>query len=910
MALAALVGSTLSALSAPLFPPPPASPLNVAIVWHHHEPFYPKRPGENVYTQPWVRLRAARDYLRMAHAATAYPGVKVTFNLTPSLLLQLEDLARGAKDRAFVLSSIDSRILTPEQKAEIRSTFFAASPEQMKPLPAYALLGRKEPREFTEQDWRDLQVYFNLAWLAPEVLREPRMAALVRKGRGYGENDKLAVLQRHSELVREVIPAFASLARTGRIEVTTSPYAHPILPILTDSDVVVRSDPRSPAFPERYRYPEDAKEHLDRAIEAYKRLFGQAPRGMWPAEGAVSQAILPLFRQAGVSWIATDERILEKTLGMALRRNGALVRPDLLTRSWRTQDGPYILFRDRELSERIGHAYASWDPVKAARDLAERIRDIARRIPRDQAAILGIILDGAATWDRYPDSGDAFLRALYAELANSPLLRITTPTEFFARTRARPLPGELAAGSWVDGTLSAWTGDPDQRAAWALLAEARAAVADYGVTRGKDRRYAMALEAIRPAQGSDWFGRYGKGREFGQKADFDQAFRYYLTQVYRALGRPVPEALHRPVGTAVPAMRSGEIMPRLDGKGGPAWANAIEGRRAADAGPRGAGATIRRIQVGGDRQHLYLGVDFESDARPTGFVLGFPDRPGGVARAGLPFLAHFIADFQPEATGSLNALADLPMRTRVATAWGPRRLEAAIPWEVLGVRGGEDLAVSALELGATPYPDLPVHVAVPPLADRTVVGFDDPAGDVRGSGSEDIIRLAVEDAGRDWTLVWTLARFGFQPGSGTGAEEATGTATGKERQGPWKYPRLEAYLSLDPSRASSAGHPLLPGRMLRVPTPWRAAVILDGAKSGVYSPGGVRISEVRVIADPKRATIRVSFDKRVIPGNPRRWGFAAVSFSREASRSVADILGTQVEEGESAPLIPYVAPLL
>ncbi len=886
--------SPAPALAAPLAPPPPTSPLNVAIVWNHHQPFYPKRPGENVYSQPWVRLHATKDYVRMATAAAKYPGIKVTINLTPSLLAQLDDLARGAKDRAFVLSTIDSRILTPDQKREIHTTFFSAGPHLMRPLPAYPKLRIKPAGQYTSQDWRDLQVYFNLAWTAPEVQREPRIAALIRKGKGYTENDKLVVLQRHTELVRDVIPTHVRLEKAGRIEVTTSPYAHPILPLLVDSDIASQSNQPGPPLPPRFRYPEDAQQHLDMAIAAYKRHFGHAPRGMWPAEGAVSQSLMPLFRRAGVTWIATDEKLLEKTIGKPLRKNGALDRPDLLTGLWRAQDGPAILFRDHELSDLIAFTYGSWDPARAAADLTGRVGAISRRIPRFKPAMLGIVLDGENAWKSYPGNGEAFLDALYSGLGKNKMLRVTTPGEVFARNKATALSRPLWSGSWVDGTFSTWIGEPDENAAWTLLGNARAAIAEYAASRGKDRKYGVAMEAIRAAEGSDWFRWYGKDQDSGHDADFDQAFRDYLAAAYRAVSRPVPEEVLRPAGAVVPAKKTAAIHPRLDGKGGPAWAGAIEGRKAGGAMQQ-ASRVIDHIQVGADRVNLYLAVDYVHSLRPTGLVLGFPKRPGGVPRAGLPFLAQFVGDCQPGASGSLTVLTDPPARHKVHTAWGTKRLEVAVPWGVLGARGGEDLAVSVLELGASPYPDLPVHLTVPPLPDRSVISLVDPEGDARGARTGDITRFSVEDAGRDWAFVWTLAE--VEKGSGDSRHGLART-------------RLEAYVDVEPAQPLAGGFPLLPGRPMRVHTPWRAAVVVDGAKSGVYSPGGVRVTEIRLAVDRERRTVSASLTKGAVPGNPRRWGFLAASFSPDASRSVLDAVGQQIPVDQADPRLNYIAPVL
>ncbi len=863
-----------------------AGSFYVALVWHQHQPLYPKRPGENVYTQPWVRLHATKDYIRIAQIAARHPEIKVTINLTPSLLAQLADLSAGATDRAMVLSSIDARILNAAQKREIHRTFFSAGRELMRPLPRYAALARVPAARFTAQDWRDLQVYFNLAWLAPEVQREKAIAALIRKGRDYTENDKLRVLRRHHQLVREVIPTHVRLEKAGKLEVTTTPYAHPILPLLVDSDVASQSLPPGTALPPRFRYPQDAEEHVRMAIATYKRHFGHAPRGMWPAEGAVSQAVMPVLRKAGVAWIATDEQILARTLGTRLRQDGALARPELLTGLWKAQDGPAIVFRDHDLSDRIGFVYGSWDGRKAARDLVERIRAIGRRLPAGKPALLGIALDGENAWEYYPGNGETFLAEFHAALARDKTLHVTTPGEVFARHAPAALGRPLAAGSWVDGTFSTWIGEPDENAAWELLGGARAAVERYAALRGRTRSYAAAMDAIRAAEGSDWFWWYGKDQDSGHDADFDKAFRDYLAAAYRAIGQEVPEAVLRPAGAAIPAPAWRPISPPVDGRGGATWQGAIAARRPGGAMQRSA-QVFDGVQVGADRQHLYLAADFADKPASTAVVLGFPGRPGGVPRRGLSFPVQVVVDLQRHASGSAQILGDPPGSRPVRSAWGPARLEAAVPWSMLGARGGEDLAVSFLELGATPYPDLPVHIKVPPLPDRAVVAFADPAGDAPPAG--DVVRFAIEEDGPDWIFVWTLAAL----------PKAAGTLLGLGAA------RLEAYVSTEPGKPDPAGVGLLPGRTARATSPWRLAVVADGARPGYFSPPGAGLpAKARMLVDPGKNTVSVAVPKRAVPGNPRLWNVLAGTLG--VGGEFSDLVGLPLPAGTAS--VDYVSP--
>jgi alpha-amylase/alpha-mannosidase (GH57 family) len=809
-----------------------AGALYVALIWHHHQPLYPKRTGEAVYTQPWVRLHATRDYVRMAEILRRHPGVKVTVNLTPTLLTQLEDLSSGATDRAYVLSSIDSRILTAAQKREIHSTFFSAPPELKRPLTGYRLLEYKPVSDYSAQDWRDLQTYFNLAWLAPDVQREPAMAALIRKGGKYRENDKLAVLRRHGELVREVIPTHARLAREGRLELTTSPYSHPILPLLGAAERAAQ---------------------VSLAVETYRKHFGRPPAGMWPAEGAVDQQDMPLFRDAGIAWLGCDGRLLEKTLRQTGGRFGPGTRPDPLTELWKAREGPAIVFADRSSAARITSTYPSWDPGKAADDLVGRLRAAAEGAKGGKARMLGLVVDGAKAFEKYPAAGDAFLDALYKRLVSDKLLATATPADVLARNKLTELPGPLPDESRGDADLSDWWGEPEEVAAWAMLARARAAIEEFGARKGRNRHYAAAHAALRAAEGSDWFYWFGDDRNSGHDDAFDAAFRYHIQAAYRAIGREIPEAVLRPVAARDRTGAAPAISPRVDGKGGRAWDAAREARRVA-----GIGGILSRIQVGHDARNLYLAADFGAPGRKPAIVaLGLASRPGGLVRKGLPFQLHESIDLQPGASASLRSVGGPPSPRPVSVAWARSRVEVAVPWVLLGVRGGEDLAIAWLELGATPFPDLPIHLRVPPQPDRAVVSFEAPRSGVK--------RFAVEDFGAEWAFVWAL-----EPGK---------SALG----------RLEAYLAITPASPRPGGSPLLPGRSERVALPWQAAVVADGRNTGVYRPGDPRPTPGRLAVDPEGRVVFVAVPKTTIAGTPNLWNYVVMG-PKEATGSADAVI--------------------
>ncbi|MGH2627116.1 MAG: hypothetical protein ACRDHY_10745, partial [Anaerolineales bacterium] len=311
--------------------PPAAAPLviedgvlYVALIWHQHQPVYGIDPETGAYVRPWVRVHAAKDYLDMGTTVAQDPRIHVTFNLTPSLILQLDDLAAGARDLYWVLTEVDAADLTQSQKRFLLERFFDTNPRIIERFPRYRELARmrggSDPTQieaalagWTTQDFRDLQALFNLAWTDPDWLAQEPLASLVERGGDYTEGDKDVVLAEHDRLVREVIPALARLQQQGQIEITTTPFAHPILPLLVDSNLARQAMPDAD-LPPRFTHGEDAVAQVELGVEMYQDHFAMAPRGMWPAEGSVAPGIVSMIANAGIRWIASDEGVLALSL--------------------------------------------------------------------------------------------------------------------------------------------------------------------------------------------------------------------------------------------------------------------------------------------------------------------------------------------------------------------------------------------------------------------------------------------------------------------------------------------------------------------------------------------------------------------------------------------------------------------
>ena len=513
----------------------------VALLWHMHQPYYEDlATGEHIL--PWVRLHAIKDYWGMVAMLEEFPDIRVTFNLVPSLVRQVQAFAEDrARDRHLALGLKPAAELTPEESRwMVANGFHAPYARMIGPYPRYAELhaARMARRAFNVDDVRDLQVWHKLAWMDPDLLiRDARLAALIKKDRGFSEDDKALLRRIEIELLSRVVPAYREASARGQVELSTSPFYHPILPLLCDSDAHQHAQPGAPKPRRRFRRPADARLQIDRAIAFHEATFGSRPSGMWPSEGSVSNESVSLIADAGLAWIATDEDILARSLNTAMR-------PELLYRPYRLGDrGPVALFRDHAMSDRIGFQYQSWEGGAAAADFVEHVRAAGQRFAAaggGEAATVAVILDGENAWEYYDGGGRPFLRALYQALSEAPDIQTVTMSEAAAGP-AGLLPS-IFPGSWINGDFYIWIGHRDDHRAWDQLSDARAAFDDRSGAVSPEAR-GRALEELLIAEGSDWFWWYGDDHSSDHDADFDDLFRRHLRNAYAALELPVPEEL-------------------------------------------------------------------------------------------------------------------------------------------------------------------------------------------------------------------------------------------------------------------------------------------------------------------------------------------------------------------------------
>ena len=525
-----------------------------------HQPYYTD-PVTRTVGMPWVRLHASKAYFDMAFLLERFPDIRATFNFTPSLLLQLNEAVSGSVADLFLEHAVrPATDLSRSERAFLLRHFFAANWATMiRPFARYHELlvkrgmdsphhdwGRLE-QEFTTQDWRDLQVWHNLAWFGyGAIARYPRLAALRQKDRGFTEENKHEVLAIQRQVVSDIIPMYRALAANGQIELTTTPFYHPILPLVIDTEIGRRARPDS-AAPSRLQAPADAEAQLQRAVAYHTAQFNGAPRGLWPSEGSVCPEMIPLVRRAGFTWMATDEGVLSRSLDH-WNRQADLFRPYLA--------GPpgndvAMVFRDREISDAFGFVYSKWTAESAVDDVLRRVTAHVERATSDQI-LIPIVLDGENPWEHYFDGGEQFLSGLYKAFSTSdldtPNRRISTQTIGGALEQSPPTTrlSHLHSGSWINADFKIWIGHAEDNRAWDMVRETRARLVEMESTLTAEQA-AGAWDALYAAEGSDWFWWYGDDFHTEYKLEFDRLFRTHLRNVFLRAAKTAPEFLNHSV---------------------------------------------------------------------------------------------------------------------------------------------------------------------------------------------------------------------------------------------------------------------------------------------------------------------------------------------------------------------------
>src|SRR5262245_6144325 len=612
--------------------------VTLALLWHQHQPYYPDDiGGEN--PMPWVRLHGVKDYYGMALHLLEVPEMHCTINLVPSLLVQIQQYTEhGKSDRFLDVSRPVAEELSERDALFLLDHFFMANAQHMiRPFARYAELyqrrglgkstAKEALRRYNARDLRDLQVWFNLAWIHPLAL-DSDLSALIEKGRNFTEQDKRLVLDNHLEIMRQIIPLHRQLLESGQVELTTTPFYHPILPLLFDKRLAREAMPdvKLPRF--TGGYPDDAAVHVKRAVAEHTRVFGAPPKGMWPAEGSVCQAMIPLLAQNGIRWIATDEGVLGQSMQGFISRDhhGHVRNPEHLYRPYRVREGEHelgIVFRDHALSDMIGFHYQRSPGEEAAEDFLRHLTNIRNAVQSTQPTLVSVILDGENCWEHYPGGGVPFLRALYRRCTTTSGVRAVKIGEHLESHPPRDTLPHLFAGSWINHNFAIWIGHEEDNTAWDAVQRTR----EHLRTRVQQghippERIKKAWEEIYIAEGSDWFWWFGDDHSSAQDMLFDYLFRKHLQNVYLVLGDSPPPELGRPIKRG--RQRAMHSLPRsfLDVKidGRQTFFEWMGAGRYTCQNERGTMAMVTRgpfkeILFGFDHERLLVRIDLDGPAR-------------------------------------------------------------------------------------------------------------------------------------------------------------------------------------------------------------------------------------------------------------------------------------------------------
>ncbi len=628
--------------------------VRVAFLWHMHQPSY-RDPAGGGYILPFVRLHGTKGYYDMARLSEEFPDIRVTVNLVPSLISQIKDYADGAARDVFIdLTLAPAGDLTPTEKFFVIKNFFMSRWEtHVTPYTRYRELlfmrgtapGAEDPREvcsrFSDRDIRDLQLLFNLTWTGHFVRRDfPEIDRLIKKGRDFTEEDKGTVIEVHREVMARLIGLYRKLSDAGRVELSTSPFYHPILPLLIDNTTARRALPGL-ILPRRFAHPEDARRQVDAGIDLFAETFGRRPRGLWPSEGSVCPELIGPLSDAGIRWIATDQDIL---FNSGLRDDSPA---DLYTPYRAVHDGAEVsvVFRDKKLSDLISFSYSQNVPQVAAADFMRHIQRIGEG-RNGRSALVTVVLDGENPWEGYPDAGEGFLRHVYSALSEGSVARSTTIGDYLEEHRPTRTVDPLFSGSWINHNFAIWIGHPEDNTAWDTLSLVRDYLARFDASSVPGETIERAWEEIYAAEGSDWFWWFGDDFSTEQAEEFDYLFRERLRNVYRILGQEPPQLLSEPIKGArrVPETRPpiGFISPIIDGTINDfyEWANAGHYEVDLSAGVMFGGITdVESLYFGFSPKDFFIRIDYRQPPDGEEYVVHFFIRAGRDYEIVLPLVA-------------------------------------------------------------------------------------------------------------------------------------------------------------------------------------------------------------------------------------------------------------------------------
>ncbi|MBR1460248.1 hypothetical protein IJ596_01250 [bacterium] len=601
--------------------------LSIAFYWHMHQPVY-QLAADSGYIMPWVRLHAVKDYLDMALWVEKFPNLKLNFNYVPALLDALIDYSEGAQDIHSRITSTPDEALTDEDKTFILNNFFDANYQNMiLPNDEYRRMykivqmeGTENVDIFTSQEYSDLMALFNLAWIDPSFKEsDPKLKKLVKKGRNYTYEDRLTILDIQRKIIQKIIPTIKKLLKKNKIEVTTSPYYHPILPILTDYKTIRENG----AFDDdisNMKTDLDAKLQTKMALDRIEEIFDYRPKGIWPSEQCVSAKTLNMLSSLGVDWSISDEGILSNSIDFEFEHDfkGYLQEPYNLLKvyDYNTENSDIkMIFRDSIIHSLIEFEYPNHNPEATANDLYDRIKVIQSKIlsSPDDEHLLTIAMDGENCWENYIEDGNKFLETLYRLISEDQTLETVLISDYISKIKEYKKLPKIVSGASFNKNFKLWIDEPVKDLAWTYLAHVRHDFSDYVKREPLNPNISLARQELFICEGSDWFWWYGEPNYSGRDNIFDFIFRSHLKNIYKYLDLESPKFLDEPLTSLSPSAPSNYpkslITPKINGKDitseTDVWNNAgcIE---IPDGPVLRESKLFDKIRFGSDKENFYL----------------------------------------------------------------------------------------------------------------------------------------------------------------------------------------------------------------------------------------------------------------------------------------------------------------
>jgi alpha-amylase/alpha-mannosidase (GH57 family) len=926
-------------------------PLYLAIIWHNHQPLY-YDPVENINIMPWVRMHAIKDYYDMAYILKNYPQIKANFNMVPSLIYQLDLYAnKGLKDKYLILTEKPADELTPEDKDFILRRFFDVNWDRIiKRFPRYwELLNKrgqsiddnvisKAIQSFTVQDFRDLQVWFNLAWFDPDFQTYDKdLSRLIQKGKDFSEEDKKIVINKQYQIMSEIMKLYSELQKNKQIEVATTPFFHPIMPLLYNikSAKEAVQDIKIPDL--NISYPEDVDAQLKMAVNYYKKYFKDNPKGLWPSEGSVSQEIIPSVVNNGFQWMASDEDVLAKSLGVPITRDskGNVTNPDVLYKPYIVEEQGkklYMVFRDKNLSDKIGFVYSGMKGTNAAKDFINYLENIYEKTKdKEEPYLVTVILDGENCWEYYENDGKEFLNSLYKLLSDNPYIETVRISDFLNKFPPKDKINRLHAGSWIDGTFLTWIGENEENKAWELLDKTRTNLIYETVKQKKTISPILNPDNLKSdlekawfelyaAEGSDWFWWYGDDQDSTNDIAFDELFRKHLINIYKLIKKEIPPDLYLPIvkiGEEKPIQSlQRKFTPKIDGKIEPQdeWKDsAIYNVKIGTGTFTKPGKFLERLYLGLDNDALYFLIESKENLKNLlgkPYYLGiyfsnpyikeinvYPRNSDKSLGYGIGY--EILIDLSQikdlgEIEASLNqALGNNQWKeiSKIKGGISEKYVEIGIPFKSMKLQGRDQVAINVI-FGSDKPEDIvpyyiPIYITVPEAKlDVVYFSIDDPQGDDYGWGS----------------IVYPTAPV-FKPGvfdiihveMGKSKEDIVFRIKIRgDLENPWGSPTGISVQTIDIYINDGKNGPYyyqaLPGRQANISEGWNKAIWAEGWIQELIIPvlnekGKVELKEIKgvvqVTADPTERTIIISVPEKYLGTVDPNWKILIIMCGQE-----------------------------